>query len=472
MISHDQFEDLARAALADLPGPDEERISLSMGAEHSHFLRFNHAQVRQATDVAQAQLTLTRTRGQRSASGTLSLSGDLAEDRARIGQAAQALADDLPHLPDDPHTLLPEAVVSTFSDDGGASWPDAAEVVRSVARAADGCDVVGLYAAGPQTRAFADNRGQRNWHRSASFALDWSHVLHTDQAVKSVLAGPITAGGWGDVQARLQQRMADAAAQMQLLKRPARPLKPGRYRAWLAPSAVGDIMSTLAWGAFGLKEQRTGTSPFNRLLQGDRLSPLIDLSESIAPGLAPAFTPQGFARPDHVDLVRQGHLVGSLVSPRSAREFGQDAGQGQDERQAPDPRSGHSHQPLTLNSHNGESPECLHLGPGRLAEADVLSQLGTGLYISNLHYLNYSDRLQGRITGMTRYACFWVEDGQLVAPLPVMRFDQDVIRLLGDDLIALGDQAEWLPDLQTYGARSVGGVRAPGALVAGLNLVL
>jgi len=62
MISHEQFEDLARAALAELPGPDDERISLALGAEHSHFLRFNHAQVRQATDVAQAQLTLTRTR--------------------------------------------------------------------------------------------------------------------------------------------------------------------------------------------------------------------------------------------------------------------------------------------------------------------------------------------------------------------------------------------------------------------------
>jgi len=470
MISHDQFEDLARAALAELPGPDEERISLALGAEHSHFLRFNHAQVRQATDVAQAQLTLTRTRGQRSASSTLTLSGEQTEDLSRIRQAAQALADDLPHLPDDPHTLLPDTVASSFSDDsqgqGGLSWPDAGEVVRSVAQAAQGCDVVGFYAAGPQTRAFADNRGQRNWHRSSSFALDWSHVLHTDQAVKSVLAGPITAGGWGDVQARLQQRMADAAQQMQLLKLPARSLQPGRYRAWLAPSAMAELMSTLAWGAFGLKDQRTGTSPFNRLLQGERLSPLVELSETIAPGLAPAFTPQGFVRPDSVALVRQGHLVASLVSPRSAQEFGHDA--------APDaaPAQGGTGQPLRPNSHNGESPECLHLGPGRLTEADVLRELGSGLYISNLHYLNYSDRLQGRITGMTRYACFWVEHGQLVAPLPVMRFDQDVIRLLGEDLIALGDQAEWLPDLQTYGARSVGGVRAPGALVAGLNLVL
>ena len=31
----------------------------------------------------------------------------------------------------------------------------------------------------------------------------------------------------------------------------------------------------------------------------------------------------------------------------------------------------------------------------------------------NLHYLNWSDNIGGRITGMTRYACFWVENGEI-----------------------------------------------------------
>jgi predicted Zn-dependent protease len=43
-----------------------------------------------------------------------------------------------------------------------------------------------------------------------------------------------------------------------------------------------------------------------------------------------------------------------------------------------------------------------------------LKTLGTGVYISDLHYLNYSDRQACRMTGMTRFACLWVEDGELV----------------------------------------------------------
>jgi predicted Zn-dependent protease len=465
MISRDHFEALAAACFAQLPGPDHgqhaERVSLNLGAEHSHFIRFNHGQVRQATDVAQAHVSLSRTQGLRSGHTSLTLSGVMADDLALLLHAARALGDDLPHLPEDPHTLLPDAVVNSVCDDasdtqaGMGSWPDPTEVVHSVAQAADGHDVVGLYAAGPIVRAYADNRGQRNWHRSSSFSLDWSHVLHTDQAVKSVLAGPLTPGCWPGVHARLTRRMQEAAAQMRLLAQAPQALSPGRYRAYLAPAAVAELLSTLAWGAFGLKEQRTGTSPFNRLVQGEGLSPLISLSETIAPGLAPAFTPQGFVRPDSVPLVAAGQLVGSLVSPRSAREFGE-AGQA----------------PLQPNTHGGESPDCLHLAAGTLPESQALATLGEGLYLSNLHYLNYSDRLQGRVTGMTRYACFWVEGGQLKAPLGVMRFDQDVLRLLGPDLVALTDTAHWQPDLQTYGSRAVGGVRTPGAVVAGLNLVL
>ena len=45
---------------------------------------------------------------------------------------------------------------------------------------------------------------------------------------------------------------------------------------------------------------------------------------------------------------------------------------------------------------------------------NVLSALDTGVYISNLWYLNYSDRLACRITGMTRFASFWIENGEVV----------------------------------------------------------
>ena len=53
-----------------------------------------------------------------------------------------------------------------------------------------------------------------------------------------------------------------------------------------------------------------------------------------------------------------------------------------------------------------------------------MKKIDTGLYLGNLHYLNWSDNIGGRITGMTRYACFWVEDGEIVAPIENMRFEK------------------------------------------------
>ena len=139
-----------------------------------------------------------------------------------------------------------------------------------------------------------------------------------------------------------------------------------------------------------------------------------------------------------------------MASPRSAREFdvapnGADA---------------------------AESPQALRLAPGSLPEAEVLAALDTGLYLSNLHYLNFSDRLAGRVTGMTRFACFWVEGGRIVAPLNVMRFDDDLLRLLGPGLEALGREAVFQPHTDTYGSRQLGSVTTPGALVSDFALTL
>jgi predicted Zn-dependent protease len=66
---------------------------------------------------------------------------------------------------------------------------------------------------------------------------------------------------------------------------------------------------------------------------------------------------------------------------------------------------------------------------------------------------------------MTRFATFWVEDGEIVAPLDVMRFDDTVYRMLGDGLVGLTEDRELIMDPSTYGGRSTSSSRLPGALV-------
>ena len=109
---------------------------------------------------------------------------------------------------------------------------------------------------------------------------------------------------------------------------------------------------------------------------------------------------------------------------------------------------------------------------GTLAEADAVRALDKGLYVGNLHYLNFSDRANGRVTGMTRFATFWVEDGRVVAPVNVMRWDDTLYRMLGEQLEALTDQPQWILDNRTYGQRSVQTSRVPGALLRRMAFTL
>ena len=120
----------------------------------------------------------------------------------------------------------------------------------------------------------------------------------------------------------------------------------------------------------------------------------------------------------------------------------------------------------------GEEPLSLDMAPGHLATAEALPALGTGVYVGNLWYLNYSDRNACRLTGMTRFATFWVEDGAIVAPLNVMRFDDSIFRMLGSNLLGLTAERELILDPSTYEARSVASARLPGALIEDLRFTL
>ena len=59
------------------------------------------------------------------------------------------------------------------------------------------------------------------------------------------------------------------------------------------------------------------------------------------------------------------------------------------------------------------------------------------------------------MTGMTRFfATFWVENGEIVAPLNVMRFDDTIHRMLGSELEAVTVEQELLLSASNYYNRS------------------
>ena len=438
------FEDLADATFGHL-GPGEE-LHLSFGGEDTDFVRFNGGAIRQAGSVRQCRVELDLIEGLRHTRASVELSGDLATDAAQVADIVTMLRSQRTAVPEDPYLLLPDGV-ATSHHVADATLPQPDEIVDRINTAGSGIDaaMVGVYAAGRTRAGFAGSRGQRHWYSAASFDLDWSFHLHADVSSKHRHAGV----AWDDD--AFAATVASARTQLGVLARPAITLDPGTYRTLLAPAAVAELIALLSWGGFGIQARRTRETPLLHLIDGtDSFSPMVSFTEDTAGGVAPHFNEDGFVRPPTVELVVEGRAGDALVSPRSAQEFGV----------------------ATNGASSWESPESFAMAPGVLAAADALAALGTGLAVGNLWYTNYSDRSACRITGMTRFATFWVEDGELVAPVSVLRFDDTLYRLLGDRLEALTDKPEPILDSSTYESRSTASLRVPGALVSAMTYTL
>ncbi|GAB3461976.1 TldD/PmbA family protein [Azotobacter salinestris] len=419
----------------------DEGFTLDYRAEVSEFVRFNRARVRQAGQVQQIFATLALYLGERHARFELSLTGVAEEDRARLRHALERLRAVVPALAPDPYLRLNREPWRSEAAQPTA-LPDSDAAIGQIVEASEGLDLVGIYTAGPQYHGFASSWGALGWHAASSFNFDWSLFHANGQAVKSAYAGQ----RWDAL--AFARRMASAREQLEYLGRPARTLAPGDYRAYLAPAALDEILDMLS-GGFSAQALASGGSPLQRLFAGQaQLSPLLHLHERINGGLAPAFTSEG---PRQDLRLLAGGLPGErLVSSRSAAEHG-----------------------LTANGAGAhEYPLSPVVTGGELEETNILASLDTGLYIGNLWYLNFSDRPAGRLTGMTRFATFWVENGQLHAPVNTMRFDDSVFSFLGHHLEALTREPEMILPAGTYGARQSGSRTLPGALLGRFTLTL
>ncbi len=436
------FDELVTWATARLTG--DEVLTASLSAEDSDFIRFNHGEVRQAGSVRQRAIGLDLIDGDVHVRAEVQLSQDPEIDRARLGATLDTLREQRTVTPPDPYLLYATDGRSTERVSVG-ELPEPGEAVDRIQAAGQGRDLVGIYAAGDGYTGFANSLGQRNWHQSRTFNFDWSFYLRADKAVKNLYAGT----AWDDD--AFARKVDWSTTQLEALGRNPVDLEPGRYRTYLAPAAMTELIDMLSWGGFSLEAHRTRQTPLLRMItDGATLAPEVRIAEDIAGGVAPNFQSDGFNRPDEVVLIDGGAYRDCLVSPRSSREYDV-------------PTNGAS---------SWEAPEAVAMAGGALAGDKVLEELGTGLYVGNLWYLNFSDRAACRTTGMTRFATFWVENGEIVAPANVMRFDDTAYALLGSNLVGLTTEVETMLDPSTYEGRSAASYRLPGALVDDMTFTL
>ncbi len=425
-----------------------EAISIEFSGESSTFLRFNRG-ARQIGEVDQSRVSFKYYRDGRTLSSLFETTDSPELDARTAAAALDRARREAALLPEDPYQTLPAAAGSSREEFTG-QLPESGRLPKTILDPARpfqgaGADFVGIHSQGPVCRGAANSKGARHWFATENFVVDYSAWLANGKAVKSSYAGR----EWDDQE--YARKLGSELPRLEALSRGERTIPAGEYRVYIAADALGEFVPFFSWNGLSERQIREGESAFIALKEGRRLmSPSFSLSQDFGLGIEPRFNELGEVAPDHLPLIEGGRLANSLVSARSARQYG-----------------------VASNaSPEWEGLRSASIGAGELAEEEVFVSIGTGLYLSNLHYLNWSDFDSARVTGMTRFACFWIEGGRLVAPIKDMRFDESLYHLFGDKLKALSSKRQLVSETSTYDRRALGGSMLPGILVDGFTFTL
>jgi len=436
------FDVLTQAIFQDVQS--DEHLGLSLGGEQSNFLRINGAKIRQVGNVDEADLSFNLIKGNKRTTSSISLSGNQADDIQRAKNELISLREEVVQLPDDPYLVIPDSTDTSISEQS-SDLLESDAVAKKILPPMAGIDLTGIWASGKIFKGSANSAGGYHWFSSDSFSLDYSLITPEERMVKATFAGT----DWD--QNSYEGFLRDSVKKLEIMKLPPKKIKPGEYRTFIASAGVTDLIWMLSWGGISEAAIRQGESSLGRMRnEGVKLSPLFTLAEDFSSGSTPRFNSNGEVAPEKTILIDRGELGETLVNTRTAKEYGVQ----------------------TNYASADEGQRAPVMSAGNLAESDVLKALGTGVYLSNLHYLNWSDRIGGRITGMTRYACFWVEDGEIIAPIENMRFDDSIYNFFGDNLEAVTDTCLINPDVETYDGRNLGSAVTPGILLKSFALTL
>ena len=421
-----------------------EYLTLSFSSENTQFIRFSQSKIRQTGLVDDASLELELIYDNRTCGEAFTLSGDTDADILTAQGILDILRSEVVQLPEDPYIVFPENNGSSRDIHTGNLLlvEDAAEALTP---AMQGVDLAGIYASGKIYRGNANSLGQKHWFSTETFSLDYSLITPDEKMVKATFAG----SKWN--QSEYESFMAASIKKLEFMKRDSIKVEPGEYRTYIASPGIRDILDMFSWNGLSEASIKQGQSSFGKMRnENSKLSPCFSLLEDFRSGSVPRFNDNGEVAPDVLNLVKDGLLENTLINSRTAKEY----------------------DVVSNNAGGGEGVRAPYMSPGDLPEADILKKIGTGLYLGNLHYLNWSDCIGGRITGMTRYACFWVEKGEIVAPIENMRFDDSFYNFFGENLEAVSNKVEFNPEVGTYESRSLGGTHCPGVLLSSFSLTL
>ncbi len=207
--------------------------------------------------------------------------------------------------------------------------------------------------------------------------------------------------------------LADRAMEKCAASRRPHDIAPGRYTVLLEPPAVGELLEWMGYIGFGAKQVEEETS----FMAGRTGQPITGERVTIADdpldpeGLAMPFDFEGVPK-QRVPLIEGGVARGVVYDSLTAGKGGTES-------------TGHGMPP---GSASGPLPLNLQMAGGDAPMVDLVSRVDRGLLVTRFHYVNgLLDTRRAQMTGMTRDATFWIEDGRLRHPVKNLRFTEEVL---------------------------------------------
>lgn len=202
----------------------------------------------------------------------------------------------------------------------------------------------------------------------------------------------------------------------------------GTCRVLLKPNAVNSLIATYGYAVLGANAYATGRSAVSGQLGQKVAGELITLADDglDADGLPSAFDAEGNVR-RRTPLIENGVLTGVVSDQRRAALTG-------------GVPTGHA-VPDGWRFGGDPVPSHLLLEPGDATEDELLAEVGSGLVVNRLDYLRVLHPKETLVTGTTRDATYWAEDGKLVAWHPQLRFTFRMVDVM-NAVLAVGATRE------------------------------
>ena len=426
-----------------------ESLTIYMEGENSQYFRFNDSKIRQTGIIEDYKVTLSLYHGKKSLQATTTISSDINYSVKNLTSEINSLRDPLSLIPDNNFTVFPTKFDSLEMHRKG-KLPNREEILDSLMDVIDKDNLTGVWTSGKIFRASSTSEGVSHWFEKDSFIFDFSLIDAKENMVKILYPG----SDWD--KDKFTAVFNDASDKLKLMDKSKIELKPGKYRVWFEPHAVADFVDMLNWNGVSESSLRNGSSSLLKMRNDNvKLSEMFSLDESFDRKSTSPFNSRAEVS-GNVSIIKNGELENTLINSKTALEYGLDSNYAED----------------TNSWGMGEYLRAPLMHGGNIKLNERLERLGTGIFISNIHYLNWSDNLGGRITGLTRYACYWVEDGKMIAPIKTMRFDDSFYNFFGSNLEGVGEEVLSRPVIETYDGRNPGETTCPGILVNDFELTL